>query len=100
MVKEQESAPTPLSIRVGDKVKLRDYTQYSDHRRHIGQIATVMITRYDVGHIVLKWKDNATSTIYADCNNYSGVYSVYSKKVDDKYQALYDQIRKDVENET
>lgn len=50
-----------MNIKIGDKVKLSHYEQYSDYKRHKGEIGIVdyYISSNEVS---IRWNDGGTST--------------------------------------
>lgn len=55
-------------FRVGDLVKLEDYSKYPDHEEHMNQSATVIQTEHDHGldgsTISVRWADGTVSTVW------------------------------------
>ena len=55
------------AFRVGDKVKLKDYTKYSDYRSHKDQVATIdTLNNQESGGIWdchLRWSDERGSSV-------------------------------------
>jgi len=62
-------------FKVGDKIKLKDYSQYPDYKEHDGEIALV-IQHYDwCGNTHVQWNNKETSTLFKS-QNYAGAYKV------------------------
>lgn len=51
-----------MKFKIGDKVKLKDYSQFNDHREHKGEIGTVDRVEFNTIHI--KWDDGVGSTVW------------------------------------
>lgn len=49
-------------FKIGDKVKLKDYTEYNDHKRHTDE--TAIVTDVTDRHIAVQWKNGGTSNVY------------------------------------
>ena len=52
------------AFKVGDRVRLADYTMYPDHGRHDGQ--TGVITRVEVDRVGIRWSDGQNSAAWFD----------------------------------
>ena len=54
-------------MKVGDKIKLKDYSLYCDYADHRGEVATIK-TINSTNNIYIAWKDKSTSTIFNQSN--------------------------------
>lgn len=56
------------NFKIGDKVKLKDYSHHCDHREHEGETANVIFVGENM--VSIEWADDSTSCVWEN----SGVY--------------------------
>ncbi len=53
-------------FKIGDKIRLRDYTEYTDYKEHKGEIATIVSKHVELGlPWEIQWKDLGVSNAAA-----------------------------------